>query len=313
MEEGTRLAVLANGDDVARLVSAAPSVTHRASNVITVPVRVEGAKENGTYSGQLDTDIAGTEDEPIEVSVAVADWWALAALLGLAGTALGFLARFAAGKWLPLLRWRKLRNEMPRHYARASAALAANSEVVARRFIGPSETAIADELQTLGEYTKAYRKSVVLFDVTAPEYKALVDRYARISKDARDLGDATPDGVAMKVRMLDEHIQVFAATLLKNFPRSAPPTVLRSVRGVAGHSAIGEGARPVELPVGGATKLCQDTATAVALLDSWDSYAKSFRRYRFWLQLFVTPLEQDEPILRRIETKLSEIRQELLR
>lgn len=311
LQEGTELAVLANGADVARLVSSAPSVAHGPSQVITVPVRVQGAGQNGTYVGRVDTDVAGSEDEPIEVSIAVADWWGLAALVGIAGTGLGFLAKFAAGKWLPLLRWRRLRHVIPHEYGRASDALAANSEVVARRFTQPSEATIAEEVQTLAEYTEAYRRSVVLFDATAPEYKDLVDRYALISEDARDLGASTPDGVAKKVIKLDDRIAAFAATFLTDFPHSAPPTVLRSARGVAGHPAIGEDVRPIQLPVGGATKLCKDATAAAALLDTWDSCAKSFRRYRFWLQSFVSPLPQDLPILRRTEAKLAEIRQEL--
>lgn len=312
IEGGAELGVLARGSGSARLLAASDS--RDVNGVVEVDVKLVGASGNGTYVGQMDPAIAGSDDKPISIAMTVADQWYWSALVCLLGLVAGVLAKVATGRWRVLMQWKRFRDKFERKYIKADAALEKNNPVVARRFKRPSPETIRARCDDLDKRTVAYRKTTFLFDTASKSYKAVADGYASVGEDIRRLASETDDGLGAAIKALDKRIDKFVVTFNRNFPTRQPPTILGTAKGIAGYHGIAEPeanrADAKELPVGGAAKVVADAAAAVAMLDNWEKLATRFRRCRMWA-FMLREKAPTEPALDALYERIAELDHEL--
>jgi hypothetical protein len=308
------LGVLASGSDSARLLAAGDSET--VNGVLEVDVKLVGASGNGTYVGQLDPAIAGSDDKPISVTMAVADHWLWALVACLVGVVVGVLAKYAGGRWRVLAQWKSFRDGFESKYSDADKTFEAGYPGVALRFRGPTPDTVNTKKEELAKRAETYRttKSWQLFDTTSKAHTAIADSYAAVGDDIRRLGSESDDGLGAAIAALDKRIDEFITTFNKNFPTHEPPRILGTAKGVAGYKGTAtpraqrEDAK--ELPVGGAAKLVADATAAVSMLDTWELSANRFRRCRMWAFLLRVPAPSD-PALDVLAERIRELDLEL--
>lgn len=308
----SELGVLARGSDSVQLVAAGDSrIVH---GVLEVAAKITGARSNGTYVGQLDPNVAGSDDKPISVKMIVADQWLWAAVLCLAGLIAGILAKVAAGRWRVLAQWKYLRGGLEGKYDDADTKLATDHPDVAARFKRPSSQDVSKRAVELNARTTVYRKYTFLFDTARMSYKAVADHYATVGDDIRRLRSETDDGLGASITALDERIETFLETFNRNFPTTEPPTIIGTAKGVAGYVGTtmprANRVDAKELPVGGAAKSVTDAVAAVAMLDNWEKLATRFRRCRRWAFLLRVAASA-EPALDALDERIVELHLEL--
>lgn len=273
--EDKLLAVVGYRSDLAKITTTGESsVVDERAKVIGVSVEVTGAGGNGKFVGKVSPSLVGDVDEPVAISVTVRDGIGLLLLWTGLGLLVGFLVKVVSGRLMPWFRIRTFRRAIDGEYVTALKAFQGASPTFEDRF----ELASSNEWKDrIGEATRRYKGSTLLFDKTNPALKAILDDLAAARSDAALLGNRGDGGLYKSLGALQSALKDLVTARRRVFP-DAP----RAVVEVQAHRALGGGREKVVIPVGGAGKVRQQADAATALLETWVRWAGDHDRYRRW-------------------------------
>jgi hypothetical protein len=311
----TLLAVIGHRSDAATIITTADSEVVEVNDdakIISVPVEVSHVGGNGTFHGEVETAVAGTEDEPVAVTLTVRDGIGLLLFWLVIGLAVGFLIKLVSGRYMPWLRIRTFRRSVGSDYEKALNSFKGAAPTFEDHFAVGS--AVEWE-KKIGEATRRYKGSTLLFDKTNAALKAILDDLAAARTDAALLANRGDGGLHKALEDLQTALKDLVIKRRRIFA-GAP----RAAVELQAHKLLGEGPQPVVIPIGGAGNIQKQAVGATALLRAWIEWASEHDRYRRWAFALRDTIgdpsdrqrQRDLATLRRLDDRLREVLFEML-
>lgn len=287
--------------------------------IYTLPIRINGLKDVGTYSGKLDLSGLGNTEQTVPIEVKVTDHigWAIAAIF--VGLALALITMFIMQRWRYELELNRRRNVLKKNYDDAKRIFDSLSEDFVFKNYELDDENIIKYQTDFDNAFKVYKSSYLFFfDTNSEEFKNLIKSLETAENDAKVFGNPENQKSLFNQSLQSLHVSLksFRDFLNKQFPHSQ----IRRPNFVQFAADLLNGKH---LKVGQAEKIKTKADEYVDMIIQWKNMAAKIRSYRAWgMKLLEKEIELsktlepmtigDREILRQALGRVEEASNELL-